>query len=273
LHGLRTRRQTTKDQKSNDARLRIDIGQQPRCMNKMREHVQGAAMRSGEANANKGKRRHARPDLIFILRGIAARSAAACALAVLVAAGPALPVLADPAPREVLPSREAIGWLLETEATGSASPWVNSRSGYSGTVTITRTWDQADGALCRTYTVAAVAGGAPTVLKGTGCRAGLGEWNLREEAPAVMATARPSPPAPKPPAPAAMEAADSALAAAPPTPTSTALPPAPPAPVDDDAAGAADPAPAHLAPTSLTADTAEHKPGPIAGSLPSRSDE
>lgn len=230
-------------------------------------------MMSGEASANKGKRCHARRGLIFILRGIAARSAATCAVAVLVAAGSALPVLAEPAPREALPSREAIGWLLETEATGSAAPWVNSRSGYSGTVTISQTWDQANGALCRTYTVAAVAGGSPTVVKGTGCRVGPGEWNLREEAPAVMAAARPSPPAEKPPAPAAMRAADPALAAAPPTPPSTALPPKPLAPVDDNAAGAVDPAPAHLTPSDLTADTAEHKPVAIAGSLPSRSDE
>ena len=227
-------------------------------------------MRSGEAIANKEKRRHARQDLIFILRGIAARLAAACAVVVLVLAGPVLPVLADPAPREALPSREAIGWLLETEATGSASPWVNSRSGYSGTVRITQTWDQADGALCRAYTVAAVAGGSPTVLKGTGCRIGPGEWNLIEEPPAKIAAMRPSPPAEKPAAPAAMLAADPALAA---TPPSTALPSTLLTPTDAETAGAVDPPSADPAPPDLTADTAEHKPLAIAGSLPSRSDE
>ena len=232
-------------------------------------------MRSGENSANKEKRRHARQGLIFIFRGIilqgiAARLAVACAVAVLVLARWALPVLAETAPREALPSREAIGWLLETEATGSVSPWVNSRSGYSGTVTITQTWDQADGPLCRRYTVAAVAGGSPTVLKGTGCRVGPGEWNLIEEAPAKIAAMRPSPPAEKPAAPAALLAADPALAA---TPPSITLPPTLLTPTDADTAGAGDPPLADPAPPDLTADTAQHKPLGIAGSLPSRSDE
>lgn len=228
-------------------------------------------MIGGEASATKEKRRRARQSFIFILQGVAARLVAASALALFTVAGLTLPVLADPAPREALPSREAIGWLLETEATGSASPWINSRSGYSGTVTITQTWDQADGTLCRKYTIAALAGGSPTVLKGTGCRVGLGEWNLSEEAPTMMTARRPSPPSEKPPAPAAMLAADPALAGASPTPTT--LPPTPPAPVDDDTAGAVDPSAVHLAPSDLAVDTAKHKPAAIVGSLPSRSDE
>jgi hypothetical protein len=233
-------------------------------MNKIRQQNQDAMMMSGDASANKGKRRHARQRLISTLPGIAVRSATACAVAMFVAAGITLPVLADPAPREALPSSEAIGWLLETEATGSAAPWVNSRSGYSGTVTVTRDWDQADGAPCRQYTIAAVAGGSPTVLKGTGCRVGPGEWNLREDAPAAITLARPSPPAEKPVA----AATDPAIAAAPPTSTPAALPPTPLAPIDADAAAAVDPASAHP-----PADTAQHKPLAIAASLPSRSDE
>lgn len=225
-------------------------------------------MMSREASANKDRRHHARRSLLFTLRGNAARSATACAAVVLVAAGPALPVLADPAPREALPSSEAIGWLLETEATGSAAPWVNARSGYSGTVTITRTWDQADGAPCRSYTIAAVAGGSPTMLKGTGCRIGPGEWTLREDAPAVMAATRLSPPAKKPAVAAAMPAANPAIAVALPTPTPAAVPPVPLAPIDDDAAVAVDSTPARL-----LEDTAEHEPIAIGASLPSRSDE
>ena len=232
-------------------------------------------MMSGEASANKEKRHHTRQSLDFILRSLAARPAAACALAVLVAAGPAL---ADPAPREALPSPEAIGWLLETEATGSAAPWINSRSGYSGTVTITQTWHQADGTPCRTFTIAAVAGGSPTVLKGKGCRVGLGEWNLNEDAPTVMAAGRPPPPAKKPAAPDAMPVADPAIAAVLPTPAPDAMPVAnsmladpvlaDPVPTDDDAAGAVDPLLSHS-----PAETAERKPVSIAASLPSRSDE
>ena len=224
-------------------------------------------MMSREASANKKKGRHARQRL-FTSRGIAARTATACVVAGFVAAAPALPVLANPAPREALPSSEAIGWLLETEVMGSASPWINSRSGYSGTVTITQSWHQADGTPCRTYTVAAVAGGSPTVLKGRGCRVGPGEWNLNENAPVVMAAGRPSPPGKKPPAPDAMPAADPAIASALPIPAPDVTPAADPAPTDDDAAGGVDPTPSHP-----PADTAEHKPVAIAASLPSRSDE
>ena len=230
-------------------------------------------MMIGEVSANKKKRRHARQRLIFTPRGIAAHTATACAVAGFLAAAPALPVWADPAPREALPSSEAIGWLLETEATGSAAPWINSRSGYSGTVTITQTWHQADGTPCRTFTIAAVAGGSPTVLKGRGCRGGLGEWNLNEDAPTVMAAGRPSPPAKKPAAPDAMPAADPAIAAVLPTAAPDAMPIADPVladpvPADDDAAGAVDPTLSHS-----PAATAEPKPLSIAASLPSRSDE
>jgi hypothetical protein len=225
------------------------------------EQDQDATMMSGEASANNDKRRHAR-RLIFTLRGIAPSPAAACIVAVVFVVGLALPVLARPAPREALPSHEALGWLLETEVTGSAAPWINPRSGYSGTVMITETWDQADGALCRNYTIAAVVGGPPTVLKGTGCRVGPGEWNLEEEAPVVMAVAPPSPPTEKP---AAMLSSEPAA-----LPTPAPDVPTPPTPVDDDgnAARVVD-----RTPDGLAADTAEHKPVTIAGSLPSRSDE
>src|SRR5512134_1053711 len=222
------------------------------------EQDQDATMMSQDAT--KERRRRARQSFIFILRGIAARSLAASAL--FIAAGLTVPVLADPAPREALPSREAIGWLLETEATGSAAPWVNSRSGYSGTVTVTQTWDRADGAPCRKYTIAALAGGSPTMLKGMGCRVGPGEWNLSEEAPVVLATRRPSPPDKKPAA-AAMPSADPGTTAALPTATPADVPPAPLAPVDDDVAATIDPTPARL-----PADTAEYGPRAIAASLP-----
>ncbi len=126
---------------------------------------------------------------------------ATCVATYVIIAGSALPLMADSAPREALPSPEAIGWLLETEATGAAAPWINSRSGYNGTITITQSWQRADGIPCRTYTVTAVSGGPRITLKGTGCRAATGIWNLTEDAPVVLMAVGSPPPGEKPPAP------------------------------------------------------------------------
>ena len=209
--------------------------------------------------------------------------------------GIALPLPADVAPREALPSREAIGWLLETEATGSVAPWINSRSGYSGTIAITQSWQQPDGTSCRTYTVTAVSGGPRIMLKGTGCRTEAGTWNLTEDAPAVLTALRPSLPGEKPALPAGEAPED--LATAPPSapPLVVDAPPdeRPPveAPPDDVPVGETpqdDPGPATAAAAvvaggddpgsaSPAADPAssvvEQTPVAIAASLPSRSDE
>jgi surface antigen len=216
-----------------------------------------------------------------------AQMAALCA-GFLLAAGPACPVLADAAPRVALPSGEAIGWLLETETTGSAAPWANSRSGYSGTLTITRTWYRADGTPCREYTVAATASGSrmtikETTIRGTGCRAASGEWILSEDAPVLVAVvplspptrkpAGPDDPSPTPPA-RAMTMPEPAVTQPPaPSPAPSPLPsPLPaPGPVDSGATVAADDVPP--ATDDSVPDTTQHKPPIISATLPSRSDE
>jgi hypothetical protein len=204
----------------------------------------------------------------------------------LIAAGPAFPVLADAAPRDALPSREAIGWLLETEPTGSAAPWTNSRSGYSGSVTVTQTWYRADGTPCREYVVAVMASGPQMTIrektiKGTGCRVASGEWNLNEDAPALVGVVALSPPSKKPPEPDALSPdalspdARSPDALSPTAPEAvTAVPP--PAPFDTQAKAPAPP-PGTPGGVSFTAAdfipaTAEHKPVAIPANLPSRSD-
>jgi hypothetical protein len=241
---------------------------------------------------------------ILTMQHIRARALLAAFFAgLLMAAAPALPLLADVVPREALPSSEAIGWLLETEATGSAAPWDNTRSGYSGTVTVTKTWYRADGTPCREYTVSAKADDshmpiAKTTIKGTGCRVATGEWNLSEDAPAVVAAIAfsPSPPAEKPAAPDKLAPPAAATTALPPAPTAKAptaetraAPPEPPpeatsgpppgtsattsataspAASDDAADDPADSTEAHS-----TAAAAEPKPLAISASLPSRSEE
>jgi hypothetical protein len=230
--------------------------------------------------------------IILTMREIRARALlAAFSAGLLTAAAPALPLLADVVPREALPSSEAIGWLLETEATGSAAPWDNTRSGYSGTVTVTKTWYRADGTPCREYTVSAKADDSPMpiakpTIRGTGCRVATGEWNLSEDAPAVVAAIAfsPSPPAEKPAGPDALTpAAPGATTALPPAPTAKAptaepraAPKTPPGATSAASAAASDDAadaPAASTEAHSTAAAAEHKPLAISASLPSRSEE
>lgn len=192
----------------------------------------------------------------------------------LLAAAPAVPGLADPLPRDALPSSEAIEWLLETEPTGAAVPWANSRSGYSGTVTVTQTWYRADGTPCREYAVTATPGEPQMTLtgktiKGTGCRAATGAWNLSEDAPAPIAVAAFSPPSKKPPEPNAPSPDTPRAAAAEPSPApavrqAEAPPPAPTTPAASDAS---------FTTAGFSLPTDEHEPATIRARLPSRSDE
>lgn len=221
----------------------------------------------------------------------------------IIGGGAASPLLADVAPREALPSREAIGWLLETEATGSMAPWINSRSGYSGTIAITQSWQRPDGTSCRTYTVTAVSGGPRIMLKGTGCRTGAGIWDLTEDAPAVVTALHPSSPGAKPPPPTDETPDDPATAPPGSLPLVVEAPPeepppaaAPPDRAPDQAAVAGppqdDPVPAPAetvriavgddpgavpgrasAAADPTPGAVEERPAAIAASLPSPSDE
>lgn len=191
------------------------------------------------------------------------------AAAILVAATSAFSAFADDAPREALPSAEAIEWLLETEETGIAVPWQNSQSGYSGTVMITQTWYRWDGAPCRRYRIAAIAGGPRTTITGVGCRVGTAAWELTENEPAAMAAAPPAAPRRKPDASDKAPQDDPpapppATAAAQPSPEPVVEPPHAPLTADETAVST---------PALFTPPTVEDEPLAIAASLPSRSEE
>ena len=67
---------------------------------------------------------------------------------------------------------------LEHVQTGSTSSWSNPDSGNSGTVTPTRTYQQASGEFCREYTQTIEVGGQTEEAFGTACRQPDGSWKI-----------------------------------------------------------------------------------------------
>jgi len=64
---------------------------------------------------------------------------------------------------------------LETVRTGVSSRWQNPDSGYSYSVTPTRTYESASGP-CREYTIDALVSGREERIVGTACRESDGSW-------------------------------------------------------------------------------------------------
>ena len=69
---------------------------------------------------------------------------------------------------------------LETAPTGQAMPWRNSKSGNSGTITPTNTYQLADGQYCREYSQTIVVGGQKQQGYGKACRQPDGTWQIVE---------------------------------------------------------------------------------------------
>lgn len=67
---------------------------------------------------------------------------------------------------------------LETQQTGTASAWQNPDSGNSGTVTPTRTYQQADGRYCREFQQTITVDGETESGYGTACRQEDGSWQI-----------------------------------------------------------------------------------------------
>lgn len=67
---------------------------------------------------------------------------------------------------------------LETQPTGNTSTWQNPDSGNSGSVTVTDTYQQADGTPCRSFTQTIAAGDRTESGVGTACRAADGTWRI-----------------------------------------------------------------------------------------------
>ena len=67
---------------------------------------------------------------------------------------------------------------LESSTTGTTSSWQNPDSGNSGSVTPTRTYQNASGQPCREFTQTIGVGGRTEEAYGTACRQADGSWQI-----------------------------------------------------------------------------------------------
>jgi len=72
---------------------------------------------------------------------------------------------------------EAQQRALETAPTGQPVAWTNPDSGHSGTITVTRTYQQG-GTFCREYQQTVTIGGQQEHAFGTACRQPDGSWRI-----------------------------------------------------------------------------------------------
>ena len=68
---------------------------------------------------------------------------------------------------------------LENARTGQASTWNNPDSGNSGTITPTKTFQDASGQYCREYQQKITVGGEQHQAYGTACRQPDGSWQIQ----------------------------------------------------------------------------------------------
>jgi surface antigen len=73
---------------------------------------------------------------------------------------------------------QAATGAFEANRTGQAATWTNPDSGNSGTITPTRTFQQADGQYCREFQQEIVVGGQTQQGFGTACRQRDGSWQI-----------------------------------------------------------------------------------------------
>lgn len=82
----------------------------------------------------------------------------------------------DRADKQALSS--ATSNALENNASGRPASWRNPDSGNYGTVTPTKTYQQASGEYCREYQQTVVVGGESQKAYGTACRQPDGSWKV-----------------------------------------------------------------------------------------------
>jgi surface antigen len=75
-------------------------------------------------------------------------------------------------------ANEAAQRALETAPSGQPTAWHNPDSGKSGSVTPTRTYQNAEGTYCREYQQDIVIGGKKQQSYGTACRQPDGTWKI-----------------------------------------------------------------------------------------------
>lgn len=67
---------------------------------------------------------------------------------------------------------------LESNSTGQTASWVNPDSNHSGTVTPTRTYQNAQGQYCREFQQTVTVNGKTETATGTACRQTDGSWQV-----------------------------------------------------------------------------------------------
>ena len=77
-------------------------------------------------------------------------------------------------------SERASQQAFESAASGQTTSWSNPDSGNSGTITPTRTYQDADGQYCREYRQTIYIKGEPHQSYGTACRQPDGSWRIIE---------------------------------------------------------------------------------------------
>ena len=73
---------------------------------------------------------------------------------------------------------EAAARAFETAPSGQSVAWNNPDSGNTGTITPTRTFQQANGQYCREYQQTVIIGGQEQESFGTACRQPDGSWRI-----------------------------------------------------------------------------------------------
>jgi len=74
---------------------------------------------------------------------------------------------------------EAAQQSFENSPTGTSTEWRNPDSGHSGTITPTRTYQDAGGQYCREYQQTVTVGGESQQAYGTSCRQPDGSWQIQ----------------------------------------------------------------------------------------------
>lgn len=74
---------------------------------------------------------------------------------------------------------EAATRAFEQNRTGQASAWNNPKTGNSGSITPTKTYQLANGQYCRAYKQTITVGGEPQQSSGTACRQADGTWVIQ----------------------------------------------------------------------------------------------
>jgi len=73
---------------------------------------------------------------------------------------------------------EATQRALETAPSGSTVPWRNPDNGHAGTITPSRTYQNAQGSYCREYQHSVTIDGKQERAYGTACRQPDGSWHI-----------------------------------------------------------------------------------------------